>query len=91
MNQTESNLTSKSALNVERMTKQNKRLYEYLLTGQPINVFSQAKRDLRIGFLKSRVSELINDHKVEIKKQRVRVPDVDGVLVSVVEYRMVVD
>lgn len=79
--------TTRSPINVERMKGQNRRLYDYLLTGASINCFSQAKQDLRIGYLNSRIADLV-EMDVPISKQRVLVKDVDGEDVSVVEYRM---
>lgn len=80
-------LPTRSPINTSRMTKQNRRLLDYLMTGQPINVFSQAKRDLRIGYLNSRISDL-KKANVPISKKRVWEKDVNGDLVQVVEYRV---
>lgn len=77
-----------SKINVERLRGQNLRLYEYLLTGNPIHVFHPAKRELRIGFINSRASDLINKHHVPIHKEFKKVKDIDGEEVTVVEYRI---
>lgn len=79
---------SPSPINMEKLTKQNKRLYDYLLTGNSIHCFSRARRELKIGYLNSRISDLINVHDIKIKKKRIRVKDVDGELVNVVEYKL---
>lgn len=78
--------TSSSKINTERLTGQNLRLYDYLMTGKSIHVFHPAKRELRIGFLNSRASDLINKHHVHISKEYIKVVDIYGELVTVVEY-----
>lgn len=78
--------TSPSPINTERLTGQNLRLFEYLKTGESIHVFHPAKRELKIGYLNSRASDLINIYHVPVSKERIQVVDTDGELVSVVEY-----
>ena len=83
--QTTLDFTTQSPINVDRLTGQNKRLYDYLLTGAPIHCFHPARQTLRIGYLNSRIADLVEEN-VPIHKRRVKVPDVEGELVSVVEY-----
>lgn len=62
--------------NVQRLTGQNKRLYDWLMTGNTIHFLSDAKQELRIGFLNSRISDLRNKCKVQIYDRMI---DVDGI------------
>lgn len=77
-----------SPINVERLGGQNKRLFEWLSAGNSIHVFHPAKKELRIGYINSRASDLINKHNVPVNKRRIQVQDVSGELVTVVEYSM---
>lgn len=88
MIQAELNFTTTSPENIERLSGQNKRLYEYLLSGNKIHCFHEAMRTLRIGYLNSRVSDLRNLHNIEVKKSRVVVQDCNGEDVNVVEYSL---
>ena len=81
-------LESASPVNTKRMGGQNLRLFNYLLTGKSIHVFSQAKKDLRIGFLNSRCSDLINVHGIKIEKEYIKAKDIDGNDVDCVNYWM---
>ena len=81
---------SPSPINTEKLTKQNKRLYEFLCTGEGIHCFSEARRSLKIGYLNSRISDLINKHYVPIDKKRISVVDADGGLTTVVEYKLAI-
>lgn len=85
MTQATINFTSPSPINTDRMTGQNKALYDFLLTGKPIHCFSQDRINLGIGYLNSRISDLVKAG-VEIKKERIQVPDVKGEMVTVVKY-----
>lgn len=80
--------TSGSRINNVRLTGQNKRLYDWLLAGNTINCFSSAMKKLRIGYLNSRASDLINKHGININKRRIQVTDVDGNMVTVTEYSL---
>lgn len=80
--------STSSPINTERLNGQNRRLYDYLQGGGKIRCFHHSVRDLRIGFLNSRISDLINKWHVTIHKQRVRVRDVEGNDVVVIEYSM---
>lgn len=59
--------------NVERLTGQNRRLYDWLATGQTISIFSPAMQDLGIGYLNSRISDLRNKCKVQIYDRMIEV------------------
>ncbi len=52
--------------NIERLKGQNKRLYDWLIAGNTIHILSQAKIDLRIGYLNSRISDLRNKCGLQI-------------------------
>lgn len=80
--------SSGSPINVSRLTGQNKRLYDWLVAGNTIHCFSKAMYQLRIGYLNSRASDLINKHGINLKKRRIQVPDVNGDPVSVIEYSL---
>jgi len=88
MQQLTIDFTSPSPINTERLTGQNLRLFEYLKTGNRIHVFHPAKRELKIGYLNSRASDLINKYHVPIHKEYIKAIDTDGEMVSVVEYRI---
>ena len=51
-------LPTSAPINVERLTGQNRALYDYLRTGATINCMSDARARLGIGYLNSRVSDL---------------------------------
>lgn len=84
--QTAFNFSTASPINVDRITGQNKRLYDHLVAGNAIHCFHPDKYKLRIGFLNSRCADLIHKNKVPISKRSIKVPDVDGNMVTVIEY-----
>lgn len=88
MIQAEFSFTTASPINVDKLTGQNKRLYDYLKAGNSIHCFSEAKITLRIGYLNSRASDLLNKNKVPIKKTWIKVVDSEGKLSDVVEYSL---
>lgn len=85
--QLEMSFESPSPINRERLGGQNKRLYDYLATGKTIHVFDPAKRQLQIGYLNTRISDL-KKAGVEVYKRGIQVPDMDGNIVSVIEYSL---
>lgn len=80
--------TTASPINKDKLKGQNKRLFDWLAEGNSIHCFSDAMKELRIGYLNSRASDLINKHGVQINKKFIKVPDVDGNLTTVVEYSL---
>ena len=80
--------TTSSPINVERLTGQNRRLYDWLKTGNPITCMSSEMQSLRIGYLNSRISDLVNKYHVPIEKKYIQVKDIFGNLVTVVEYKI---
>ena len=88
MQQLEIDFVTSAPINIDRLTGQNRRLYDYLLAGKSIHCFHPAMRELRIGYLNSRASDLINKHDVPVQKRRIKVADVDGSLVDVIEYSL---
>lgn len=66
-----------SPINAPRLGSQNYRLLMYFLTTKRINVFSEAKRELGIGYLNSRVSDLIHKHNIDVKSKMITVDGVD--------------
>lgn len=88
MNQTAIDFPTQSPINKVRLGGQNKKLLEYLLTGKSINVFSQAKRELKISYLNSRVSELRNKFNIHIIGDMALIKDVEGNNTHCVNYIM---
>lgn len=78
---------SDSPINIEKLGGQNKRLYDWLAAGNNIHVFHIAKRNLQIGYLNSRISDL-NKAGVTIYKRMITVPDMDGNPTDVKEYSL---
>jgi hypothetical protein len=81
--------TTASSVNIDRLTGQNKRLYDWLAAGNTIHCFHPAMRELRIGYLNSRASDLINKHHVPIHKEWIKWVDSEGSLVSIIEYSLI--
>lgn len=88
MNQLTLDFTTQSPINIEKLTGQNRRLYDWLAAGNTIHVFHIAKRNLQIGYLNSRISDLANKHNVTIYKRMITHPDLDGNPTDVKEYSM---
>ena len=80
------NFLTTSPINIERLSGQNKRLYDYLVKGNTIHCFHPAKKQLRIGYLNSRISDLVNKYKIEVDKKFITVKDDFGEEVDVTEY-----
>jgi hypothetical protein len=62
--------------NIESMTGQNKRLYDWLKSGNTIHMMSPAMVTLGLGYLNSRISDLRNKCHIKIYDRMV---DVNGV------------
>lgn len=75
-----------SPINQPRLGGQNLRLWEHLQSDKTIHVMMPVVRELRIGYMNSRISDLRNKHKKEIYDRMITVKDVDGNKVSVKEY-----
>jgi hypothetical protein len=73
-------------INIERLSGQNRRLYDYLISGGRITCMSDKVRKLRIGYLNSRISDLRNKYGVPIVDHFTEVKDIDGNWVLVKEY-----
>lgn len=71
---------SNSPINTEKLDSQNKKLYEFLMTGKPIHCKSEDRVKLGIGYLNSRISNLVKAG-VPIEKKRITVNET-----TVVEY-----
>lgn len=79
---------TQSPVNIDRIKGQNRRLYDYLRGGGKIHCFHHSVRDLRIGYLNSRISDLIHLAGIAIHKRWVQVKDLEGNVVSVKEYSL---
>jgi tryptophanase len=84
---TKEELASPSPINTERLGGQNQRLYAYLSKGRAIHVLHPAKQKLKIGYLNSRIADLVK-HNIPIIKKRITVKDTEGLPVSVVKYAL---
>lgn len=62
-----------SPINKEKLGGQNRRLFEYLERGNTINIYSPAMKELKIGYLNSRCSDLRNKHGVIIFDRMVEI------------------
>lgn len=65
--------TTNHAGNVDKLTGQNKRLYDWLAGGNTIHIFDPAMQKLGIGYLNSRISDLRNKCKVQIYDRMIEV------------------
>ena len=86
-NQPEFNFTPYGSLNPIRLGGQAARLYDYLAKGNTIHCFSEARKDLRIGYLNSRMSDIAHEN-VQVYKRNIKVPDTFGEMVTVTEYSL---
>ncbi len=75
MEQPELEFPSDSPINTDKLGGQNKRLYEYLSSGKTIHCMSEAMKELKIGYLNSRCSDLINKFGIKIYKRYISVND----------------
>lgn len=73
MEQTSFNFPTTSLINIEKLSRQNKRLYEWLIKGNRINCMSPAMQILNIGYLNSRISDLRNKFKIPVKDEFIQV------------------
>lgn len=70
---TEKEFPTNSPINIEKLTGQNKRLFDYLKAGNKIHCMSDAMTQLRIGYLNSRCSDLKNKFNVPLKSEYVTI------------------
>src|SRR5689334_7101195 len=74
-----------SPVNIKTLGKQNLRLFEYLLTGKHINIYSRAKQELGIGYLNSRISN-IREAGYSVSRELITVKDHNGNDVRIMDY-----
>ena len=79
--QAQLNFTSPSPINCEKLTGQNKALYQHLAAGNTITMFQA--QSIGVGYLNSRVSDLRNKIGVHVYDRMI---NVNGV--SVKEYSL---
>lgn len=72
--QTELTFTTKSPINIDKLSGQNRRLYDWLSSGKTIHCMHNAMSELKIGYLNSRISDL-KKYGVEIYKRFISVDD----------------
>ncbi len=82
------NFPTHSPINIPRLGGQNLRLLQWLEAGNTIHCFHPAKKELRIGYLNSRISDLSNKHGIKIYSRMISVPDMYGEMVDVKEYSL---
>lgn len=78
-----------SPINAERLTGQNKRLWDFLAAGNTIHCFHPAMKELGIGYLNSRTSDLrkiLIEQGKDIYKRYIKVKDHNREEVTVREY-----
>jgi hypothetical protein len=88
MSQLPIDFTTASKINVDRLKGQSRRLYDHLSAGNTIHCFSPAVRELRIGYLNSRISDLRNRAQVTIYDREIQAVSFDGELVRCKEYSL---
>jgi len=89
MQQLEITFQTTSPINVERLSGQNKRLYDFLAAGNTIHCFHPAMKELGIGYLNSRSSDLrkvLIEQGKDLFKRYIKVKDAHGEEVTVREY-----
>jgi len=89
MQQLEITFQTTSPINVDRLSGQNKRLYDFLAAGNTIHCFHPAMKELGIGYLNSRTSDLpkmLIEQGKDIFKRYIKVKDANGEEVTVREY-----
>ena len=84
-------VNTSSPINTERLKGQNLRLFKYLESGATIHCLHPAIKQLRIGYLNSRASDLtkfLRSQGKELYRRGIKAPDADGVLTDVKEYSL---
>jgi len=85
MKQPEIDFPTESPINTEKLGKQNNDIYNFLKTGKRLNRHL-AENLFGVGNLHSRISDLRNNHKIDIKDQFVTAVDRFGNKVKCKEY-----
>ncbi len=80
-------MQTESPINKAVLTTQNIKLLEYLKAGNKINCFSPSREWLNVGYLNSRISDLIKSG-IAIKKEWTKAVNADGKIVKVMEYSL---
>ncbi len=91
MQQIELTSQTTSPINADRLTGQNKRLWDFLAAGNTIHCFHPAMKELGIGYLNSRTSDLrrmLREQGKDIFKRYIKVKDANGEEVTVREYSL---
>lgn len=79
--------TTHSSINAEKLTGQNRRLFDYLASGKSIHCMHPDRIALRIGYMNSRISDIVKAG-YEIGKRYIKVKGFDGEETTVVEYTL---
>lgn len=87
MEQLTMDFTTRSPINVDRLKGQNGRLLNWLQAGNTIHCFHPAKQEMQIGYLNSRIADLVHEG-VEIFKRNIKVKDINNEEVTVREYSL---
>lgn len=80
-----------SPINVDRLSGQNKRLYDFLAAGNTIHCFHPAMKELGIGYLNSRASDLrkkLREQGTDLFRHEVIRNDAKGNPTRVKEYSL---
>ena len=91
MQQLEITFQTTSPINADRLSGQNKRLWDFLAAGNTIHCFHPAMKELGIGYLNSRTSDLrkmLREQGKDIFKRYIKVKDANGEEVTVREYSL---
>lgn len=83
-------LFTSSPINREKLEKQNRKVYEHLLSGKTITLLS-AWQLYGIRHLHSRISDLRNQNKIHISGKMITVTDDQANKVKCKEYSLVTD
>lgn len=77
--------TTSAPINIEKLSGQNRDVYNYLRSGNILTRY-EAEKLFRVGNLHSRISDLKNKFKIEIKSEMIQVKDFFGRETSVKKY-----
>ena len=80
-------MNTASPINVEKIVKQNRQVYDHLLSGRTITLLS-ADQLYGIRHLHSRISDLRNKNKIRIYGKMITALDRDGEKVKCKEYSL---